>query len=241
MCEILDSENLVYTIQENKKEKLFCERFRTKNVIIELGNRSKKKAVVIGGHYDVWGTSIGINDNTVSIAVLIHLAKIIRDTGAKEKIDIVFFDKEETGFVGSKTYISNTRAHNIKYAYILDIIGFGDTPVITGATEEALASINTLADILSFKGFEGVERALPSDNLSFSLQDIPSVLIVAVPRENIINDIGRIIKSHIDNKSEVYSTFHNGPKDNSLDIINFNTAAIILNGLATVFTGVQQV
>lgn len=218
---------------------MLSDKFKTKNVIIELGDRRKRKAVVIGGHYDVWGSSIGINDNAVAVATLIKLAGIIKSIGSKEKIDIVFFDREETGFVGSDTYVNTTKKakNNIKYAYILDIIGYGDTPIITGVTEEALASIDTLADVLYT--FEGVVQILPSDNVTFRLYGIPSVLIVAAPLKDIIHNKSGAIHSHINNRSTVYQTFHNRPMDNKLDIINFNIAKAILNRLASVFTGGQ--
>lgn len=230
---------MTYIIQENKAEYALSDKFKTKNVIIELGDRHKRETVVIGGHYDVWGTSVGINDNTVAVATLIKLAGIIKSIGSKEKIDIVFFDREETGFVGSDTYINTAKKakNNIKYAYILDIIGYGDTPVITSVTKEALASIDTLADVLC--GFKGIEQDLLSDNATFKLHGIPSVLIVAAPSKDIVYNESGVTHSYINIRSTVYQTFHNRSMDNRLDIINFNIAKTILNRLASVFTGGQ--
>lgn len=102
-----------------------------------------------------------------------------------------------------------------------------------------MASIDTLADVLC--GFKGIEQDLASDNATFKLHGIPSVLIVAAPLKDIVyyNDKPGVTHSYINTKSAVYQTFHNRSMDNRLDIINFNIAKAILNRLASVFTGGQ--
>jgi len=100
-----------------------------------------------------------------------------------------------------------------------------------------LASIDTLADVLC--GFKGIEQDLASDNVTFKLHGIPSVLIVAAPSKDIVYNNSGVAHSYINTSSTVYQTFHNRSMDNRLDIINFNIAKAILNRLASVFTGGQ--
>ena len=222
LVELLTKHNLKVTTQQNHQ---------ATNVVVELGDRSLNKTIVIGGHYDVFPKSLGINDNTVAVAALIELAQKLKDT--KYKIDIVFFDREESGFHGSSLYISTVGLQNIEYAIILDIIGYGDSPIITGASLTNTNRISTFKTLIAKNAFKVTENRLPSDNSIFMLNRIPAVLIVAIHDEDTLELDNGLVS--ISPAPEFYSSFHNGKNDNKIEIINWEIPELIINNLVRTF------
>ena len=222
LVELLTKHNLRVTTQQNHQ---------ATNAVVELGDRSLNKTIVIGGHYDVFPKSLGINDNTVAVAALIKLAQKLKDT--KYKIDIVFFDREETGYHGSRLYISTVGSQNIEYAIILDIIGYGDSPIITGATLTNTKRISTFKTLIAEDAFKVTKSRLDSDNGIFMLNRIPVVLIVAIHDEDTLELDNGLVS--ISPAPEFYSSFHNSINDNKIEIINWEIPELIINNLVRTF------
>lgn len=223
----------LYTLKriltENEIEyKVVKNRFAT-NVVIGF-NSFQKKRIVLGAHYDVYSTSTGINDNTVAVATIIKLIKNIDKT--KLPLDIVFFDREETGMLGSKLYINITKKEFIEEALILDVIGYGDVLAFSGNTKlttKYFNKFNSLPScILSYE--------LPSDNIVFNRHRIPSTLLVVVPNEDLTlkwkdNPEICVLKP----TAEFYETFHNRTKDNDINIINWELVDLIYTKLVDIY------
>lgn len=222
LVELLTKHNLRVTTQQNHQ---------ATNVVVELGDRSLNKTIVIGGHYDVFPKSLGINDNTVAVAALIKLAQKLKDT--KYKIDIVFFDREETGYHGSRLYISTVGSQNIEYAIILDIIGYGDSPIITGATLTNTNRISTFKTLIAEDAFKVTKSRLDSDNGIFMLNHVPAVLIVAIHDKDTLELDNGLVS--ISPAPEFYSSFHNSINDNKIEIINWEIPELIINNLVRTF------
>lgn len=222
LVELLTKHNLRVTTQQNHQ---------ATNAVVELGDRSLDKTIVIGGHYDVFPKSLGINDNTVAVAALIKLAQKLKDT--KYKIDIVFFDREESGYHGSRLYISTVGSQNIEYAIILDIIGYGDSPIITGATLTNTNRISTFKTLIAEDAFKVTKSRLDSDNGIFMLNHVPVVLIVAIHDKDTFELDNGLVS--ISPAPEFYSSFHNSINDNKIEIINWEIPELIINNLVRTF------
>jgi len=182
------------------------------NIIVNPGVNDDK-LTVIGAHYDVYGSSIGINDNACAVAMLIKYAKDLMDNGNVPNIEIVFFDKEEDGGRGSKEYTEN-HIDNIKEALLFDIIGYGDELVASGG-------MSKITEMLFEHSVKLLRYALPSDNLAFIRKGIPVTLITAAPKSDLI-DNGDLTYS-VKPQADFYKTFHNQNLDNQVEIINFDT------------------
>jgi len=187
-----------------------------RNVVIDVNVRKVGLMeidghVVLGAHYDAWPDSKGINDNYCAISALIKFIITAKERKVKEHIKVVFFDKEESGMLGSREYVRKYSNH-IKYAFIFDIVGFGDRLVRCKSETEIDVD-------LSKHGVVNLNTNLPSDNLSFYLYYVPSVLIVSIPNDDIVIE-GNDAKL-IGNK--FYEAFHNGIYDNDLNYITWST------------------
>lgn len=183
------------------------------NIVVKLyhGDKYSVPQYAIGAHYDKVSGSKGINDNAVAVATLIKLAK---EYVNKEElpIDIVFFDKEETGMSGSRLYAKTNPT--IKHALILDIIGYGDTPILCAPHGDC-----------DFPTSIRVTDSLPSDNMALTGQGMNASLIVTVPRDDLEIDGAKV---SLKKGPSFYSSFHGKPYDD-IKYINWSAVKKIYN------------
>lgn len=211
---------LLNTLEDYEVKYFIEENLYTKNVVISLGKQSSKK-IVIGAHYDIVDNSFGINDNTCSVALLISFALELEKRNISKSVDIVFFDREETGMLGSSLYVENNH-DKIDFALILDIIGVGDTLIFSTKNKCLENKLNNLRLKKSF--FE-----LPSDNLSFKNSNIPTGLITAVHKDDLEYLYDNVYQ--IDSRAKFYHSMHGGIDDNRIEVINFELIDELLKKL----------
>lgn len=200
------------------------------NVIVQF-NPEVKPREVLGAHYDVWGSSVGINDNTVAVATLINLIPKLKKT--KLPLDVVFFDKEETGMTGASFYIKDTGLDNIKKkngVLILDVIGYGNVLAFSGGNE------NYYFHKFNLENKCMLTQELPSDNIVFNSKGITATLLVVVPGKDLKlrwNDNPEvcILKPN----AEFYESFHNRKYDNNIELINWDLVDIIEKELERIY------
>lgn len=184
------------------------------NVVVKLYNDEETiPQYAIAAHFDKVKGSKGINDNAVSVVVLIKIAKEYKD--ANLPIDIVFVDKEETGMLGSSLYGDNNRY--LKHALVIDVIGYGDVPVV--CDDSGTCSFPTAFNITD---------SLPSDNYSFNRKGIDSSLIVSVPRSDLVINSDGTVK--LKKSPEFYQSFH-GREYDDIKYINWSTVKKVYNDI----------
>jgi Zn-dependent M28 family amino/carboxypeptidase len=94
------------------------------NVIVGSINHS---FIGIGSHFDVVKDSPGANDNASSVAVaLVVLERVRKENFKGVNLVFYFFDEEEKGRIGSKTYIKDNGVFNMKGFLNLEMVGMGD-------------------------------------------------------------------------------------------------------------------
>ncbi len=119
------------------------------NVVGILPGRDAKlktEAVVIGGHLDHLGTALngfvypGADDNAASVAVILELARAIREAGYRPARSLVFaaWAGEEIGTVGSRYYTEHPAVPlNKTVCYLnMDMVGTGDSDLMVGGLFE---------------------------------------------------------------------------------------------------------
>ena len=93
------------------------------NIVVTLGNG--EKTILIGGHYDRVSVGRAAVDNGASCAALLELvAAFTASPLERSTLQIVFFDREENGLLGSRAYLA--AGHRPDYAMNLDIFAYGD-------------------------------------------------------------------------------------------------------------------
>lgn len=103
-----------------------------RNIIATVnGINSRKDWLLIGAHYDAAYGSPGADDNGSGVAVMMEVARILRDTPVAEKIKFVAFTLEEPQpvtwqfLIGSKHFVKEFKKRGYRYrAIILESVGY---------------------------------------------------------------------------------------------------------------------
>ena len=134
-------QNFTWTDTEGNKLKL-C------NIIAVINPGSRY--VLIGAHYDTRPRAdmdigenrskpiIGANDGASGVAILLELARVLKNRNLKIGVKLIFFDGEDWGiniedyFLGSKYYVSNlnrSERSRIEALILLDMVGDRDLQI----------------------------------------------------------------------------------------------------------------
>ncbi|HMO80931.1 MAG TPA: M28 family peptidase [Pyrinomonadaceae bacterium] len=99
------------------------------NIIAEVPSKDAKWTLLIGAHYDKVSQGEGAIDNASGSAAVIALLKAFRADPPKTfRFLAAFWDQEEVGLVGSRTYVQNRMEGGLPQIYInFDVFGHGDT------------------------------------------------------------------------------------------------------------------
>ncbi len=102
------------------------------NLIAELrGQDRPEEIIVLGAHYDTVDTTPGADDNASAVAVLIEVARLLRQSSLRRTVRFVAFACEEpphfhTGTMGSQMYARRCRVadERIKGMVCLEMVGY---------------------------------------------------------------------------------------------------------------------
>lgn len=101
---------------------------QSKNLILtKIGTTYPDTFVIVCGHYDTI-TGPGVNDNGSGTAILLEMARILKDVPTEYSIKFINFSGEEQGFLGSQSYVTNvvnstTPKMKIKVVFNIDQVG----------------------------------------------------------------------------------------------------------------------
>lgn len=95
-----------------------------------LQQRSQKELppILIGAHYDAVPGTPGADDNATGVVVLLELARVISSHPLKYPAQLVAFDLEEYGFLGSQHYAQKLKQQGQKLRLMisLEMLGYCD-------------------------------------------------------------------------------------------------------------------
>jgi Zn-dependent M28 family amino/carboxypeptidase len=85
------------------------------------------KMIVVGAHFDTVTNSPGANDNASGVAVVLALARYLKDTPCRTApITIVLFDQEELGLFGSRAYAQTLVPANVRAVHTIDQVAWDE-------------------------------------------------------------------------------------------------------------------
>ena len=138
-----------------------------KNLILHLpaANNSNKPPILIGAHYDGVPGTPGADDNATGVAALLELARIFATQPIKHPLQLVAFDMEEYGLLGSIDYATKLHSQHqpLRLMISLEMLGYCDsTPGSqrypspleriypnTGDFMALIGNLSTIPDLLS--------------------------------------------------------------------------------------------
>ncbi|PSB16351.1 peptidase M28 [filamentous cyanobacterium CCP2] len=89
---------------------------------------SKRLPIVIGAHYDAVPGVPGADDNASGLVVLLEMAQAFAKAPCRHPIQIVAFDLEEMGLIGSKAYAQklHQQGQKLRLMLSLEMLGYCD-------------------------------------------------------------------------------------------------------------------
>ena len=124
------------------------------NIVATLPGKQASSTLLLGAHLDRVPRGQGVVDNGASCAVLLELINRFRSRPLQKiTLTFVFFDLEENGLMGSRSYFQTLDLAALpSTAMNLDIFGYGDTLFVTSSREngELLSSLRKAAFEFAF-------------------------------------------------------------------------------------------
>lgn len=97
----------------------------TNIIVTKTGTVYPNTYVIIDGHYDT-KNGTGTNDNGTGTAIILELARLLKDVPTEYSIMFIHFSGEEIGLTGSSHYVNNVVIPNdldIKIVFNIDEVG----------------------------------------------------------------------------------------------------------------------
>jgi Zn-dependent M28 family amino/carboxypeptidase len=109
-----------------QEESPFASGGKQDNLGIEKGIKKRLPPIVIGTHYDTVPGSPGADDNATGVAVLLELARDIASGPLKYPVQLVAFDMEEYGCLGSSHHAAKYKQQqeSIRLMISLEMLGY---------------------------------------------------------------------------------------------------------------------
>jgi Zn-dependent M28 family amino/carboxypeptidase len=83
--------------------------------------------IVVGAHFDTVANSPGANDNASGVAVVLAVARYLRDTPCrKAPVIIAFFDQEELGLFGARAFAQMLDPVETRAVHTIDQVAWDD-------------------------------------------------------------------------------------------------------------------
>ncbi len=98
------------------------------NLKLTLPGSRPNPPILIGAHYDAVPGSPGADDNATGVAVLLELARVFAQEPLKFPLELVAFDLEEHGLLGSQAYAAALRqaGQPLRLMISLEMLGYTD-------------------------------------------------------------------------------------------------------------------
>lgn len=81
--------------------------------------------IVVGAHFDTVANSPGANDNASGVAVVLAVARYLKDTPCrKAPVIVAFFDQEETGLFGARAFAQMLEPAQTRAVHTIDQVAW---------------------------------------------------------------------------------------------------------------------
>lgn len=147
------------------------------NIIAEIPNPDAKRVIMIGAHMDRVSKGSGAIDNASGSAAVLELLKAFAARPMKNvTLKAAFWDAEERGLVGSKTWVKTRKEGELPGVYInFDVFGYGNMLWLWATDfESEYAKAFSLSAAALSQSHSISKEYPPSDHLSFNVPGVQS-------------------------------------------------------------------
>lgn len=147
------------------------------NLIADLGGRADAPLLLIGAHYDKVAHGQGATDNASGVSTVLELAAALKARPlANHRVQIVFWDLEEKGLLGSRAWVATPGREKPALYVNFDVFGWGDTLWMMSPQADAplVATMRKASGEQRLHFRSGTEYP-PTDHLAFLKAGWPAV------------------------------------------------------------------
>jgi len=160
----------------------YCRKAETGNIIVSYQGKSDKK-IVVGGHFDSWDLGTGGVDNGLGTAILFDIARLLQRFSPENEytIELVWFNGEELGLLGSKNYVEVHGDEDIVAMINMDMTG-SPTGINAMGYDDFIPFFEGFAKDMEGFNFKNGVTSQPwtnSDHMYFMFAGIPSFTLHA--------------------------------------------------------------
>ncbi|MEM9547434.1 MAG: M28 family peptidase [Bacteroidota bacterium] len=198
--------------------------------IIGVINSDKKKRILLAAHFDTRKVAekdedesmrdkpiLGADDGGSGVAVLLEIARLIKENGIDVGVDFVLFDAEDNGdsgegtnwCLGAKHWSTNphVKGYKAEFGILLDMVGaknaeFGKEYLSKQSASKYLDKIWDMAAKMSYGNyFLDMDSGMVEDDHKYVIQNlrIPMIDIINMSRANGRTGFGHYHHTHLDN------------------------------------------
>jgi hypothetical protein len=163
-------------------------RERGQNIVLDpIGGDGPQ--IIVGAHFDAvslpgGGHSRGMVDNGAAVVVLTRVAEALRGQRLRHRVQVVFFDMEESGLLGSAFMAKSLDRAKVRAMVNIDIAGYGDT-IMSGPMAPAGSTPlhQALSRVCADRGYNCIRLPAfpPSDDRSFQAAGISAISVAVLP------------------------------------------------------------
>jgi hypothetical protein len=88
------------------------------------GSDPNAGTILVAAHYDTVEQSPGVDDNATSVATVLEIARLFAQQPMQRTLQVVFFDQEEEGAVGSQVFVDRLPTQTLQGAIVMDMLGY---------------------------------------------------------------------------------------------------------------------
>lgn len=157
------------------------------SVIADKKGSFSDEVLLVMGHIDSVGASFaGADDNASGTAVLLEMARILKDYDSRKNIRFFITNGEELGLIGATHYVkqlvSQNQIKSIGLAINMDMVGYNKNGLVELETEPEFESIaKSFAELAA--RYTNLKTKITlgawgSDHVPFLKQGVPSILTI---------------------------------------------------------------
>lgn len=184
------------------------------NLIADLGGPVDAPLLLIGAHYDKVAHGHGATDNASGVSTVLELAAAIKARPlANHRVQIVFWDLEEKGLLGSRAWVATPSREKPALYVNFDVFGWGDTLWMMSPQPDApLVEAMRTASGKQGLHFRAGSEYPPTDHLAFLKAGWPAVSFSLIGGDEIDPTLTAFSGGKPDPAPKVMQVIHS-PKD----------------------------
>jgi hypothetical protein len=153
----------------------------------KAGIAASSEVILIMAHFDSVGKNFaGADDNASGTAVLMEVARVLKDYGNKKTLRFFATNGEELGLLGAEHYVNMLKKtgeiKNISLAINMDMVGYNSNGIVELETdkgfEELALHFASLAQTYTKLNTKITLGAWGSDHVPFLKAGVPSILTI---------------------------------------------------------------